>query len=62
MEDKHAPSTKRVIHNRIVVGREEFVDELEAELPIILFACASALTGVRGDISGSQNLADDSLA
>ena len=56
MEDSYAPSTKRVVHNRIVVGREELVNELEAVLPIILFGRASALTSVRGDISGGQNL------
>lgn len=62
MGDKHSPSTKRVIHNRIIVSREEFVDEFEAELPIILFAYAYAFTSVRGDISGGQNLVDGGLA
>jgi len=45
-----------VVHNRIVVRREELVNELEAVLPIVTLTFASALTGVRGDISSRQNL------
>jgi len=45
-----------VVHNRIVVRREELVNELEAVLPIVTLTFASALTGVRGDISSRQSL------
>jgi len=50
-----------VVHNRIVVRREELVNELEGVLPIGTLTVASALTGVRGDVSGRQNLQDGGL-
>ena len=47
-----------MVHNRVVVRGEDLVNELEAVLPILGLRLASALTGVRGDILGRQNLQD----
>lgn len=56
---KYAPSSKHVVHHRIVVRSEELGDELEAVLPITTLTLASALPGIHGDIRGRQNLQED---
>jgi hypothetical protein len=49
-------SSKGIVHDGVVVGREELMEELERELRVVRFAVLAALTTKGSNIGRSQDL------